>query len=98
MYQLLPAAAQTWSRPALTAGDGSPFSPHGGSSIVGRAVKGRRRGRARSAASAPIELDEAYLLAVKKLESLPQNQSGADKSWVERAIQSWRDHYARASR
>ena len=58
----------------------------------------RRRGKPQSAASAPIELDEAYLRAVKKLESLPQNQSGADKSWVERAIQSWRDHYARASR
>jgi len=82
--------------PALTAGDGSPFSPQGGSSNVGRAVKSRRRGK--SAASAPIELDEAYLRAVKKLESLPQNQSGADKSWVERAIRGWRDHYARASR
>jgi hypothetical protein len=61
-------------------------------------VQRRRKGKARSAASAPIELDEAYLRAVKKLESLPQNQSGADKSWVERAIRSWRDHYARASR
>jgi len=60
-------------------------------------VNRRRRGKPRSA-SAPIELDEAYLRAVKKLESLPQNQSGADKSWVERAIRSWRDHYARASR
>jgi len=59
-------------------------------------VKSRRRRK--SAASAPIELDEAYLRAVKKLESLPQNQSGADKSWVERAIRGWRDHYARVSR
>ena len=58
-------------------------------------MKRRRKGKTRSV---PIELDEAYLRAVKKLESLPQNVSGADKSWVERAIQSWRDHYARASR
>jgi len=29
---------------------------------------------------------------------LPQNQSGADKSWVERAIRSFREHYAKAVR
>jgi hypothetical protein len=61
-------------------------------------MKRRRRAEARLAANGPIELDEAYLRAVRKLESLPQNRSGADKSWVERARRRWRDHYARASR
>jgi len=46
----------------------------------------------------PIEVGEAYRRAVERLESLPENQSGADKTWVERAIASWRAHYARAIR
>ena len=50
------------------------------------------------AKSRSIKLDEAYLRAVKKLESLPENRSGADKTWVERAIRDWRAHYARVSR
>ena len=36
-----------------------------------------------------IRLGRAYLRAIEKLEALPQNQSGADKSWVERAMRSW---------
>ena len=73
-----------------------PFSRRGGSSNVMRPMKRCRRAEARPAAKGPIELDEAYLRAVRKIESLPQNRSGADKSWVERAIRRWRDHYARA--
>ncbi|MGH7857405.1 MAG: hypothetical protein ACREQY_08745 [Candidatus Binatia bacterium] len=46
----------------------------------------------------PIELDPAYLRAIETLESLPQNQSGADKSWVERGIRSWRDTCRRVVR
>jgi len=61
-------------------------------------VKERRTGKTRAAGSTSIKLDDAYLRAVKKLESLPQNRSGADKSWVERAIRNWRAHYARVSR
>jgi hypothetical protein len=45
-----------------------------------------------------IRVNKAYLRAIERLESLPQNQSGADKSWVERAIRSWRLHYAKAVR
>jgi hypothetical protein len=56
------------------------------------------KGRPRAHAKAPIELDDAYRRALKKLEALPENQSGTDKSWVERALRSWRDHYARATR
>ena len=46
----------------------------------------------------PIEVGEAYRRAVERLESLPENQSGADKTWIERAIAGWRAHYARAIR
>jgi hypothetical protein len=60
-------------------------------------VKARTKRRSRPR-KRPIVLDEAYLRAIEKLESLPENQSGADKTWVERALRSWRDHYARALR
>jgi hypothetical protein len=33
-------------------------------------------------------VSKAYLRAIERLESLPQNQSGADKSWVERFADS----------
>ena len=59
-------------------------------------MKRCRRAEAPAVAKGPIELDEAYLRAVRKIESLPQNRSGADKTWVERVIRRWRDHYARA--
>jgi hypothetical protein len=42
--------------------------------------------------------DALYLRAVKRLEALPQNQSGAYKTWVERAMRSWQEHYTRATR
>ena len=45
-----------------------------------------------------IVLDAAYLHAIDQLESLPENRSGADKTWVERALRAWREHYARAVR
>jgi hypothetical protein len=45
-----------------------------------------------------IVLDPAYRRAVAALESLPENQSGADKTWIERAQRAWRDHYRRAVR
>ncbi len=53
---------------------------------------------AEKAASIRIELDEAYLRAIATVEALPQNQSGADKSWVWRTIDSSATHFARAVR
>jgi hypothetical protein len=35
---------------------------------------------------------QAYLRMVDQVEALAQNQDGADKSWVERAVQAHRDH------
>jgi len=57
-----------------------------------------RRREARPPRRDAIRVSKAYLRAIERLESLPQNQSGADKSWVERAIRSWREHYAKAVR
>jgi len=61
-------------------------------------MRAATKGGGRSREHRAIDLDEAYLRAVERLEDLPQNRSGADKSWIERALRSWRDHYARAVR
>ena len=45
-----------------------------------------------------VPLAEAYLKAVLRVESLPRNQSGEDKTWVERAIGDWDRHYRLAVR
>lgn len=46
----------------------------------------------------PVVLSAEYLRAVKQVEALPENQDGADKTWVERAQREFREHYARARR
>jgi hypothetical protein len=61
-------------------------------------MKARRRRSGRARHDEPIEVTESYRRAIERLEALPENQSGADKTWVERAITSWRAHYARAVR
>lgn len=46
----------------------------------------------------PVTLRPAYLRAIEAIEALPENQSGADKSWVEKADREFREHYKRAVR
>jgi hypothetical protein len=43
----------------------------------------------------PVELSRFYLAAVDWLESLPQNETGADKTWVERAQAEFARYYER---
>lgn len=44
----------------------------------------------------PVRLPASYLRAVKKVEDHPDNQSGADKTWVANAIRQFEAHYERA--
>lgn len=46
----------------------------------------------------PVKLTQQYLQAIEYIESLPENQSGADKSWVARLLQESRVFYRRATR
>jgi len=46
----------------------------------------------------PAALSQEYLDDIAKVEALPQNQSGADKSWVHRAQANFLRHYQRAQR
>jgi hypothetical protein len=56
------------------------------------------REAAQQAQSVHIELDEAYLRAIAAAEALSQNQSGADKTWVWRTVDSSTRHFAGATR
>ncbi|SRR6266542_3582229 len=49
------------------------------------------------ARSIRIELDDNYLALIARVEAMPRNQSGADKSWVWRMDEAFRDHYRRAT-
>jgi len=53
---------------------------------------------AEQAKSIRIELDEEYLRLIARAEALPQNQSGADKTWVWRMDHAFREHYRRVKR
>jgi hypothetical protein len=46
----------------------------------------------------PVTLSREYLDAVSRVETLPENRSGADKSWVGRSVENSRRMYARAVR
>ena len=46
----------------------------------------------------PVTLSEEYLRMVEEVESAPENQSGADKTWVERAQREFRRYFARVAR
>lgn len=46
----------------------------------------------------PVTLDDAYLRLIRHVESLPQNQSGADKTWVWESIEAFEQHYRHAVR
>ena len=39
---------------------------------------------------------QAYIAMVERVEALPENQSGADKSWVERADRAHREQIRNA--
>jgi hypothetical protein len=41
---------------------------------------------------------ETYLELVRRAASHPDNRPGADKTWVERAMREYQEHYRKASR
>ncbi len=45
-----------------------------------------------------VPLAAAYLKAVAEVESLPRNQSGEDKTWVDNAFRESAAHFAKAVR
>ncbi len=53
---------------------------------------------ARLPETGPVTLDEEYLRLVRRVESLPQNQSGADKTWVWQLVEACERHFRNAVR
>ncbi|MDO8677027.1 MAG: hypothetical protein Q7R30_00455 [Acidobacteriota bacterium] len=51
---------------------------------------------AESAKSIRIDLDEDYLANIARVEARPENQSGADKSWVWQLDWAFRDMFKKA--
>jgi hypothetical protein len=54
--------------------------------------------RRRAAPPAPMDLTGSYLRALERVEALPENREGADKSWVEASRREFREYIARARR
>ena len=46
--------------------------------------------------SGPVTLSEEYLELVRRVEDLPQNQSGTDKTWVHDADRAAQEHFRQA--
>jgi hypothetical protein len=44
----------------------------------------------------PVTLSPGYLRAIERWEALPENASGADKSWVGRCQRAFDRHFAKA--
>jgi len=56
------------------------------------------REAAEQAAQIRIELTDEYFALIAQVEAMPENQAGADKSWVARLLQWSTEHYAKATR
>ena len=46
----------------------------------------------------PVTLDEAYLQMIARVEAMPQNQDGTDKSWLWECFEADRRYFARLRR
>ncbi|MBI4476711.1 MAG: hypothetical protein HY654_06030 [Acidobacteria bacterium] len=46
----------------------------------------------------PVTLSDEYLRLIAHVERLPQDQSGADKTWVPNLIEGFAEHYKKAVR
>ena len=49
-------------------------------------------------ATGPVILEPEYLRMLERVQALPQNQHGVDKSWVEESHVEWIAHYRDARR
>ena len=45
-------------------------------------------------ATGPATLSDEYLELLRRVEDLPQNQSGTDKTWVESSLREYVEHYS----
>lgn len=60
------------------------------SDALRRALDGISEAVSRKPSEGPIVLSEEYLELVRRVEALPADQDGTDKTWTERALERWR--------
>jgi len=65
-------------------------------SSTARALRALDEAARQPLASGPLELSPEYRRLIRACEALPENRTGADKTWVHQADQEFREHYARA--
>lgn len=59
--------------------------------VLRRALEGIAKAEASSPPPGPIVLSDEYLRLIERVEALPQNRPGTDKTWTERALESWNE-------
>lgn len=59
--------------------------------VLRRALQGIAQAKAMSPPAGPVVLSDEYLRLIERVEALPQNRPGTDKTWTERALESWKE-------
>lgn len=58
--------------------------------LTRKALEAIETARSAQPAEGPIVLSEAYLRLVERVEALPENRPGTDKTWTERVLEEWK--------
>lgn len=55
-----------------------------------RTLEAIERAKASLPPEGPVVLSEEYLRLIERVEALPENRPGTDKTWTERVLASWK--------
>lgn len=58
--------------------------------VTRKALEGIAEAEAWKPSEGPIVLSGEYLRLVERVEQLPENRPGADKTWTERVLEEWK--------
>lgn len=58
--------------------------------VTRRALDGIAAAKAMQPKPGPIVLSDEYLRLIERVEQLPENRPGTDKTWTERVLESWK--------
>ena len=64
--------------------------------VTRQALDGIEKAKAMQPRPGPIVLSDEYLRLIERVEQLPENRPGTDKTWTERALESWKKTLASA--
>jgi hypothetical protein len=58
--------------------------------VTRRALEAIDAAKSAQPTEGPIVLSEEYMRLVERVEALPENRPGTDKTWTERVLEEWR--------